>query len=141
MINFNPIDIDIPKSINLENVRSWLKFVIEEENKLVGEINYQFCSDEYLLKINIDFLQHDTLTDIITFPTTNEDRIISGEIYISLDRVIENSRLLEVELRSEIYRVIVHGVLHLIGYEDKSKEQSLLMRDKENYYLSQFANM
>lgn len=141
MINFNPIDIDIPKSINLENVRSWLKFVIEEENKLVGEINYQFCSDEYLLKINIDFLQHDTLTDIITFPTTTEDRIISGEIFISLDRVIENSRLLEVELRSEIYRVIVHGVLHLIGYEDKSKEQSLLMRDKENYYLSQFANM
>lgn len=141
MINFNPIDIDIPKSINLENVRSWLKFVIEEENKLVGEINYQFCSDEYLLKINIDFLQHDTLTDIITFPTTTEDRIISGEIFISLDRVIENSRLLEVELRNEIYRVIVHGVLHLIGYEDKSKEQSLLMRDKENYYLSQFANM
>lgn len=141
MINFNPIDIDIPKSINLENVRSWLKFVIEEENKLVGEINYQFCSDEYLLKINIDFLQHDTLTDIITFPTTTEDRIISGEIFISLDRVIENSRLLEVELRSEIYRVIVHGVLHLIGYEDKSKEQSLLMRDNENHYLNQFANM
>jgi len=138
MISFNIIDIDIPEGINLDSVRAWIKNVIQDELKLEGEIAYQFCSDEYLLKINIDFLQHDTLTDIITFPTTNDENIISGEIYISMDRVVDNSKNLDIELKHEIYRVIVHGVLHLLGYEDKTNEQSLMMRKKENYYLGRF---
>lgn len=140
MISFNPIDVVIPNDINFGNISGWLKSVIKTEKKVEGEIVYLFCSDDYLVKINIGFLQHDTLTDIITFPTTSELEIISGEIYISLERVIDNSKRLLVELNSELYRVIVHGVLHLIGYEDKTKEQALLMRKKENYYLKRFTD-
>ena len=138
MISFNPIDVVIPNDINFGLINGWLKSVIKTEQKLEGEIVYLFCSDDYLVKININFLQHDTLTDIITFPTTNELEIISGEIYISFERVVDNSKKLDIELKTELYRVIVHGVLHLIGYEDKTKEQSLLMREKENYYLMRF---
>lgn len=140
MISFNPIDVVIPNDINFGNISGWLKSVIKTEKKVEGEIVYLFCSDDYLVKINIGFLQHDTLTDIITFPTTSELEIISGEIYISLERVIDNSKRLLVELNSELYRVIVHGVLHLIGYEDKTKEQALFMRKKENYYLKRFTD-
>lgn len=140
MISFNPIDVVIPNDINFGNISGWLKSVIKTEKKVEGEIVYLFCSDDYLVKINIGFLQHDTLTDIITFPTTSELEIISGEIYISLERVIDNSKRLLVELNSELYRVIVHGVLHLIGYEDKTKEQALLMRKKENYYLKRLTD-
>lgn len=140
MISFNPIDVAIPSDINFGNISGWLKSVIKTEQKLEGEIVYLFCSDDYLVKINISFLQHDTLTDIITFPTTSELEIISGEIYISLERVVENSKKLYVELNTEMYRVIVHGVLHLIGYEDKTKKQALLMRKKENYYLKRFTD-
>lgn len=140
MISFNPIDVAIPSDINCGNISGWLKSVIKTEQKLEGEIVYLFCSDDYLVKINIGFLQHDTLTDIITFPTTSKLEIISGEIYISLERVVDNSKKLLVELNTELYRVIIHGVLHLIGYEDKTKKQALLMRKKENYYLKRFTD-
>lgn len=140
MISFSPIDVVIPNAINFGLIGDWLKSVIKTEQKQEGEIVYLFCSDDYLVKINIDFLQHDNLTDIITFPTTDEIEIISGEIYISLDRIVDNSKKLNVELNTELYRVIVHGVLHLIGYEDKTKDQALLMREKENYYLMRFTN-
>jgi rRNA maturation RNase YbeY len=138
MINFDFGNVGIPEEINLKPIRLWLQKVIEEENKIVGELNYQFCSDKDLHKVNVKFLDHDTLTDIITFPTTDSNKIISGEIYLSLDRVKDNSDDLGVEFEQELKRVIVHGVLHLLEYKDKSEAEANQMRAKENYYLNKF---
>jgi len=135
MINFNVIDIAVPKEIEYGDIRKWIVNVIRSEGKIEGDIYYQFCTDKYLHKINVDFLQHDNLTDIITFPMTNDLDIISGDIFVSLERVKENSVNLELKFRKELFRVIVHGVLHLIGYKDKTKKQASLMREKEDYYL------
>jgi len=141
MINFNEIDIAVPGEIKHGDIRAWINKVIVGEGKLEGDINYQFCSDDYLHKINVDFLQHDNLTDIITFPMTNDQHIISGDIFISVERVNENAENLELEFRQELFRVIVHGVLHLIGYKDKTQKQVSLMREKENYYLELIINI
>ncbi len=141
MINFNLIEIGLPNVIDFIKLRIWLKEVIIEEGKTVGDIDYQFCSDNYLHKINIDFLDHDTLTDIITFPTSDNFDIVSGEIYISIDRVIDNSKDLTTAFVIEFCRVLVHGVLHLMGFDDKTKEQSSMMRIKEDYYLQKFENI
>lgn len=138
MISFELVEVEFPLEWNLREIRKWLGSVIVEEGKIEGELNYQFCSDTYLHKINVDFLNHDTLTDIITFSSTDVENIISGEIYLSLDRVIENSNEMNTQISEELKRVIVHGVLHLIGFKDKSEEEALLMRKKENYYLGKF---
>ncbi|MFK7755527.1 MAG: rRNA maturation RNase YbeY [Flavobacteriales bacterium] len=115
-------------------IKAWVLSTISEEQKQLDEISYVFCSDDYLLKINQDHLNHDTYTDIITFDYT-EKGVISSEIYISVDRVSENAKGLSVATLDEMHRVIIHGVLHLCGYKDKSKEQALEMRAKEDYYL------
>lgn len=141
MINFEIVDVEFPLELNFREIRKWLTRVIVEEEKIEGELNYQICSDSYLHKINLEFLNHDTFTDIITFSSTEVDNIISGEIYLSLDRVVENSNEIKTELIEELKRVIVHGVLHLIGFKDKSKEEAELMRNKENYYLGKFKNI
>ena len=141
MISFDFVEIEFPLQLNLREIRKWLSNVIVEEGKIEGELNYQFCSDKYLHKINLEFLNHDTLTDIITFSSTDVENIISGEIYLSIDRVIENSNEINTKITEELKRVIVHGVLHLIGFKDKSKEEALLMRKKENYYLGKFINI
>ncbi len=141
MITFNSIDISSKVEIDYSRLKKWIKFVIDEEKKLEGDIQYLLCTDSYLHKVNIDFLDHDTFTDIITFPTTNNKNIISGEIYFSLDRILENAKKFGVEYKSEFARVVVHGVLHLIGYEDKTKEQQKKMRYKENFYLEKFESM
>ena len=122
----------IPK--NKRIISSWITDTIKEEEKQLEEISYIFCTDDYLLKINQEHLDHDTYTDIITFDYT-EDGIISSEIYISVDRVRENAKNLGVGALDEMHRVIIHGVLHLCGYKDKSDLQSQEMRGKENYYL------
>ena len=119
---------------NKRIISSWITDTIKEEEKQLEEISYIFCTDDYLLKINQEHLNHDTYTDIITFDYT-ENGIISSEIYISADRVRENAKNLGVAALEEMHRVIIHGVLHLCGYKDKSDLQSQEMRGKENYYL------
>ncbi len=138
MIIFTSIDIILPQNIDFGKLESWIEGVIIEEGKTLGEINYVFCNDDYLHKINLDFLQHDTFTDIITFPTTDDKEIISSEIFISLDRVKDNSIVLSTDFKSEFLRVVVHGILHLVGYDDKTKQQAKLMREKENIYINKF---
>lgn len=119
---------------NKRAISSWITDTIKEEEKQLEEISYIFCTDDYLLKINQEHLDHDTYTDIITFDYT-EDGNITSEIYISVDRVRENAKNLGVETLDETHRVIIHGVLHLCGYNDKSELQALEMRNKEDYYL------
>ena len=114
--------------------QSIISKLIEEESFKTGEINYIFCSDDYLLKINIDFLNHDTLTDIISFDYS-VGKILNGDIYISVDRVKDNSNIFNVSFNNELSRVMFHGILHYCGYKDKTEEEKLIMRTKEGYYL------
>lgn len=122
-------------------VRKQIKHVIEQiflkEGIDYESINIVFCSDAFLLKLNKQFLKHNFLTDIITFNNT-EDNFISGELYISLERVKENAKKFEVTYQSEIHRVIIHGILHLLKYEDKNHEEKMKMREKEDHYLILF---
>ena len=114
----------------------WLKFVAESEAKRLGDIAVIFCSDNYILDVNIKYLQHDYYTDIITFDYCEGNRL-SGDLFISIDSVRENAAFYGTEFADELNRVIVHGVLHLIGYDDHAEEDIAVMRAKENYYLSQ----
>lgn len=113
---------------------SWLKMVAESEIKKLGQISIIFCSDNYILDINQRYLQHDYFTDIITFDYC-EGNILSGDLFISVDSVRENSIFYGVDFENELNRVIVHGLLHLIGYDDHTEEDIKVMREKENYYL------
>lgn len=115
----------------------WIERVIASEEKKLEEISYIFCDDEYLLNLNEEFLKHDTYTDIITFDYS-VGKILQGDIYISTERVKENSDEYNVSFEEELRRVIIHGVLHLCGYKDKTKEQSLLMRQKEEEKMELF---
>lgn len=115
---------------------SWIKNTITEEGKTPGEINFILCSDEYLLKVNQDYLNHNTYTDIITFDTSETEDSIDGDIFISIDRIKENAIKFSKTEDEEIHRVIIHGVLHLIGYGDKSKTEKAQMREMENNYLA-----
>lgn len=114
----------------------WIPNIFTEEGKSLTSLTYVFCSDEYLLKINRDFLQHDFYTDIVTFELSESKDFIEGEIYVSLDRVIDNAQTLGVALKDEILRVIFHGVLHLCGYRDKKDAEIKKMRQKEDHYIS-----
>tara|TARA_B100000809_G_C15127432_1_gene526859 strand:+ start:854 stop:1279 length:426 start_codon:yes stop_codon:yes gene_type:complete len=116
-------------------VQDWIQHTVTNEDKVVGEISYIFCSDEYLHKINLEHLQHDTLTDIITFNYC-EDDLINSDIFISVDRVKENAGLFKTSFENELSRVIIHGILHLVGYDDKTDEDKALMRSKEDFYLT-----
>ena len=113
----------------------WIKDVIGAEEKLPGDISLIFCSDEYLLDINRKFLNHDYYTDIITFDYV-EDKKINGDIFISTDRVEENARLFSTTFENELNRVLIHGILHLLGYKDKIKTDKELMTSKEDYYIN-----
>ena len=125
------------KPTKVKILKNWLKLIIESEKKKTGNINFIFCSDNFLLELNKTYLNHNTLTDIITFQNSApSDLSVSGEIYISTDRVEENATLFETSFTNEIHRVIVHGVLHLLGYKDKTKLQKTNMRQKEDYCLS-----
>jgi len=133
MISFN---YDIEFRIQDEaTVSKWVSNLIEEENYKEGEINYIFCSDDYLHKINVDFLNHDTLTDVISFDYS-VGKELHGDIYISIDRVKDNAKDFNVQFKDELARVMAHGVLHYCGYKDKSEEDVKIMRSKEDYYLS-----
>ncbi len=116
-------------------IKKWLKETIENEGYLLEELNYIFCSDEYLLEMNVSYLNHDTLTDIITFDNSEVEGVIIGDIFISVDRVKENAVKFDVDFIDELNRVMVHGALHLLGYKDKKKADQEKMRERENYYL------
>jgi len=137
MIDFQYIEND--KLSNTEDLNLWLNSVIKEEGMVIGELVYVFCNDEYLLKKNIQFLNHNTLTDVITFDYSEEE-IISGDILISTERVVENAKIFKVNYLTELHRVMVHGLLHLLGYKDKIEKDANTMREKENYYLNKFTN-
>ena len=117
------------------NVKKWVKKSIKSEKHSLGNISLSFCSDEYLLQVNRDHLNHDFYTDIITFDFC-EGKLVSGDIYISIDRVKENAKSENKTIHNELCRVIIHGVLHLCGYKDKKPAEARLMREKEDYYLS-----
>ena len=117
-----------------ENLKSWIENIITAEGKKLGDINYIFCDDEYLLKVNQDYLQHDYYTDIITFDYV-KGKTISGDIFVSLERIKDNAEMLGKDYPSEFRRVVAHGVLHLCGYKDKSPEDEKLMREKEDFYI------
>ena len=112
----------------------WLRMVAVSELKKLGDINIIFCSDNYILEVNMKYLQHDYFTDIITFDYC-EKNILSGDLFISIDSVRENALFYGTEFDDELNRVIVHGLLHLIGYDDHTEEDIATMRSKENYYL------
>ncbi len=116
---------------NEENTATWIQNCIENESFELGEINYIFCDDKYLHKMNVEFLQHDTLTDIISFDYTM-GRLVGGDIFISIERVKENAKEFNVLFENELHRVIIHGVLHYMKYKDKTEEEKQIMRNKEN---------
>lgn len=113
---------------------AWLKTVAESEIRKIGAINVIFCSDNYILDVNMKYLQHDYFTDIITFDYCEGD-VLSGDLFISIDSVRENASFYGTEFADELNRVIVHGILHLVGYDDHTEEEISVMRAKENYYL------
>lgn len=117
-------------------LKLFISSIFLKERKEINRIDYIFCSDDYLLNLNRKFLQHDFYTDIITFDLSANQKKIIAEIYISLDRIRDNSKKNKVSLREETYRVIFHGVLHLCGYKDKTKTEIKIMREKENFYLN-----
>ena len=132
-ITFFAEDVDF----NIDNSTkqsTWINSIIDSYSKIPGDISYIFCSDEYLLKLNIEHLNHDTFTDIITFDYANAG-IISGDIFISIDRVKENATKFKVSFLEELQRVMAHGILHIIGFKDKSDEEKKEMREAENHAL------
>jgi len=129
-------DIDFPE-IDKRQIKKWVNKVIEHHSKHVGEITYIFTSDRNILKVNQDFLQHDYYTDVITFDYCEENNV-SGDIYISLDTVKSNSQKFDQEYSRELLRVIIHGILHLIGFMDKSDEDAKEMRQQEELALGIF---
>ena len=125
---------DVIASFNKTTVTEWLNSCIQDLDHKTGEISIIFCSDDYLLKINKKYLNHDYFTDIITF-NYNENNTIIGDLFISIDRVKENAKELKVDFNNELFRVIIHGVLHLCGYNDKTQDQQKEIRTKEDEYL------
>jgi rRNA maturation RNase YbeY len=133
MINFN-----YESAFKLENendISNWIKAVVSSEDCGLGDVNYIFCDDAYLHKINVEYLNHDTLTDIISFDYSVGKKL-HGDIFISIERVTDNAEDFKVSFQEELHRVLVHGILHYCGYKDKTEEDAKQMRDKENYYLS-----
>ena len=121
--------------LNKRLIKRWLQLAVANEGKILQDVNIVFCNDKELLEKNVKYLKHNTLTDIITFDYSIGDKL-SGEIFISVERVKENALTLNVNFKDELCRVIVHGILHLVGYKDKSKLEKMEMRIKEDYYLS-----
>ena len=138
MISFNyETDFILERKNELSK---WLSSVINAEGFKEGDINYIFCDDDYLLKLNVEYLKHDTLTDIISFDYTL-GKMINGDIYISIERVTENAQEFNVSLAEELRRVMVHGILHYCGYNDKSASEVKQMRAMENHYLAKLRDI
>ncbi len=129
--NFEDVEFELPDEQKLQD---WLMGVAESESKAFVEVSYIFCSDERLREMNVEFLDHDYYTDVITFPYSED--AVHGDIFISYDRVKDNAQTLDVPFEQELCRVLVHGVLHLAGYLDKTPEAEQVMRQKEDFYLA-----
>ena len=136
MISFSSVEITYNMKTKLK-VKNWVKYIIETEGKMAGEITYVFCNDEHMLGMNEKYLKHDTLTDIITFDYSEKGKL-SGDIFISIERVKENAESFHTTFNQELGRVMAHGVLHLSGYKDKTSEDKKLMRTKEDFYLAAY---
>lgn len=133
MISYNyELDFNLPNELRISK---WITLVIEAEGFLEGDINYIFCDDSYLHKLNLEFLNHDTLTDVISFDY-REGKRLHGDIFISVERVRENAIEFDVDFEKELYRVIIHGILHYCGYKDKEISDVEEMRSKEDFYLN-----
>ena len=124
---------------NKNKVKDWVKSTIAAEDYKLQELNYIFCSDAYLLQINRQYLDHDTYTDIITFDNSEKEKVITGDIFISIERIRENAAKFETGELNELHRVIIHGALHLLGYTDKTAASKKLMTSKEVHYLNVLA--
>ena len=138
MINFfcEDIEFKVPQS---RSTKTWLKSIATTEGFELNQLNYLFCSDEHILSINRQYLEHDFYTDIITFDNSEDEKVIEGDIFISIERVEENAKNLNQLFEVEFRRVLAHGVLHLCGYNDTDDSQEEIMRSKENFYLSLFS--
>ena len=136
MVHFCTEDITFSLKEKLKH-KAWLNEVAKQEGKRILELTYVFCSDDYLLQINQEYLNHDTLTDIVTFDNSEDPKRIEGDIFISIDRVKENGDALGTK-ETELKRVMVHGLLHLLGYKDKKKEDKATMTKKEDFYIKQY---
>ncbi|OOG70602.1 rRNA maturation RNase YbeY [Algoriphagus sp. A40] len=139
-INFfsEEIKFDLKHKLRRKN---WLKKIAQSESFKIGELNYIFCSDEYLYQINVDYLDHHTYTDIITFDNSEKENTIEGDIFISIDRIKDNASKHQQEEEAELSRVISHGLFHLMGYKDKSKEQTEEMRSLEEFAIKLYQNI
>lgn len=136
------IEFNYETNFNLEDeslLKDWIITVASEQNFEVGEINYIFCDDAYLHKLNVEFLDHDTLTDIISFDNSL-GKLLNGDIFISVERVKDNAADYKVSFPDELHRVMIHGVLHYMGYKDKSSDEKKRMRNQENSALEKLSN-
>ena len=127
------IDFNLP---NQPVIIDWINSTADQEGQTIQALNFIFCSDKYLHQINVEYLNHDTYTDVITFPYMEEGKPIEGDIFISIDRIKENAENFKSTFKNELHRVMIHGTLHLLGYGDKSPEDKLRMTEKENAYLA-----
>lgn len=134
MILFNSEDVSIPVVLD-ESTKSWISQIVSNSNKRIGTVNYIFCSDEYILEVNKQYLSHNYYTDIITFDYCKGD-IVSGDLLISLDTIQSNSQAFNTDYTSELHRVMIHGVLHLLGYKDGTESEKVEMRFQEDTALS-----
>ena len=123
-----------PKQVTL--LRNWLLKSIEAENHTLKELNFIYCSDDYLLKINKEYLNHDTYTDTVTFDNSEIKGEVLGDIFISIDRIRENAKTFKTTIKDELHRIMIHSTLHLLGYKDKSPKDKTVMTAKENEYLA-----
>jgi rRNA maturation RNase YbeY len=121
--------------------KRWIQEVVRKERNQLVHLNYIFCSDNYLLSINQEYLGHKTLTDIITFDNSDDSEGIEGDVFISIDRVKANAESIDIPFDEELRRVIIHGALHLLGYKDKTQSEKALMRKKEDAYLSLYRKL
>ncbi|NIJ56163.1 rRNA maturation RNase YbeY [Dyadobacter arcticus] len=137
MLNFFSEDVDFKLSSPLKT-KKWIKDASKSEGYEISILNYIFCSDDYLIEINKRYLDHDYFTDIITFDNSEEDNKIEGDIYVSVDRVMENALSFNNDFTIEMRRVLIHGLLHLVGYGDSNENEKKAMRAKEDGYLTQF---
>jgi rRNA maturation RNase YbeY len=139
-ISFRFQQVQKPSFLKVRNLKLWLKAIAANEGFAVGELHYLFVDDEALLKVNIEYLKHDTYTDIITFDNSEDEGVIEGDIFISVERVKDNANKFKANFENELHRVIAHGLLHLCGYRDKKKRDIELMRKKEEECLRLFVS-
>ena len=134
MINFNYEEVS-EDQIDEDIIKSWISKVITSYNSFLGSITYIFCNDDYILDINKQYLNHNYYTDIITFDYC-ENNTVAGDLFISIDTVLSNSHKFKTPFKEELHRVVIHGILHLLGFKDKTEEEAQIMRDKENLALT-----